>query len=190
MLLTAGPLRSVWRWSAGRVKSLLLWAAVLGLAVLFVRALLLGSPIDPAAPGEVAPEISVRDLSGAPVSLSSLRGRPVLVNFWATWCPPCRAELPELQALSQEAPRCLAVLGVAIDSGPAAQVAAFVRERGLTYPIAVDEGPAGLAYKIFALPHSVLVGPRGEVIGRFRGKVTAAGVKAALVAAGVASRCP
>ena len=173
-----------------RMKTAIFWAALIGLGVLFARSLLLGSPIEPPAQaGEQARPIALQDLSGAPVSLASLRGRPVLVNFWATWCPPCRAELPDLEALSIEAPGCLVVLGVAINSGAAARIQPFVRERGVTYPVLVDDGSAARAYNIVTLPHSVLVGPGGEVIGRFRGKVTSRGVKSALQSAGAPGRC-
>ena len=173
-----------------RLKTALFWAALLGLGALFVRAVLVGSPLErPAIPGELAPPIALQDLKGAPLSLASLRGRPVLVNFWATWCTPCRAELPELQRLAEEAPGCLAVLGVTVDSGGAEKVEPFVRERGLTYPIGLDSGAAALAYKVFSLPHSVLIGPAGEVLGRFRGKVTSRGVKLALAGLPASARC-
>ena len=72
------------------------------------------------------------------------------------------------------------VVGVALNSGTAGQVAGFGREHGLHYPLLIDDGSAGRAYRVVTLPHSVLVAPDGTVAGRFRGQVTAAGVRSAL----------
>jgi thiol-disulfide isomerase/thioredoxin len=167
----------------------LLYLAVAALGVLFVLQLRHGADLRPAV-HEQAPEFNLPDLAGRPVALSSFRGRPVLLNFWASWCGPCRAELPELETLSRERPGCLAVLGVAEDSGDAATVAEFARQRRLTYPVLIDDGRAGAAYRVVTIPHSVLIDSEGRVVGTFSGAVTAWGVRDALrELAGAASRC-
>ncbi len=163
------------------MRRLLLYAALAGLLGLFVHEQRQGTRMEPPrVAGESAPTISLPDLQGTRVSLASLRGRPVLVNFWATWCPPCRAELPALEQLARDKPSCLAVLGVTLDSGGAREVGAFAKENQLDYPLLLDDGSAGRAYKVITLPHSVLVAPDGTIAGRFRGPVTGVGVRAAL----------
>jgi len=162
-------------------RRLVLPLVAAALAALFVHRLTLGAPLTPPrASGEMAAAFALPDLAGRRVSSASFRGRPLLLNFWATWCPPCRAEIPDLEELSRARPGCLAVAGVAVDSGDAGAVAAFARDRGVTFPILMDDGAAARAYRVVTIPTSVLIGGGGEVLGTFRGAVTARGVKAAL----------
>jgi len=151
------------------------------LAVLFVVRARAGAELRPArSPGSSAPVFTLPDLQQQPVSLTAFRGRPVLLNFFATWCPPCRAELPDLEALAQANPDCLRVVGIAVNSGAAAKVAAFARERGLTYPVLMDDGGAGAKYSVARLPHSVLIDADGGLVGTFDGMVTKEGVMKAV----------
>jgi len=153
--------------------------AALGvLAVVQVRA---GAGLQPPPEsGFSAPAFALSDLEGRSVSLGSLRGRPVLLNFFATWCPPCLAELPALEALAQAHPDCLQVVGIAESSGGADEIAAFARERGLTYPLLLDDGRAGASYSVVMLPHSVLIDSGGRIAGTFEGRVTKSGVEKAV----------
>ncbi len=154
--------------------------AIVGLIGLFVWRTIRGAEVTPApSPNLVAPTFTLADLDGHPRSLESFRGRPVLVNFWATWCPPCRAELPELQATWRAHQSCLHVVGIVEDSGNAEDVRAFARGHGLEYPILMDDGSAGRAYGVATLPQSVLLDARGRIIGTFVGAVTRAGLERA-----------
>lgn len=156
------------------------FAAVVGLAVWrMVHGADLSPPVSPRA---LAASFALPDLDGRTRSLESFRGRPVLVNFWATWCPPCRAELPELQQTWRAHQSCLAVVGITEDSANAEEVRAFARERGLDYPILLDDGSAGRAYGVTTIPRSVLIDAEGRVMGTFVGPVTRAGVERALTA--------
>lgn len=84
------------------------------------------------------PVYTVTTRTGRVLTADSLRGHVVLVNVWATWCPPCRAEMPALQQLADAyAAEGVIVLGLSVDRGPAAQVDAFLAERGITYPVAI-----------------------------------------------------
>jgi peroxiredoxin len=83
-----------------------------------------------------APEYAFRALDGTEVRSADLRGRVVVLNFWATWCGPCRLEMPSLQALHEDAAaEGVAVLGLSTDVGSVSAVEAFLSERGITYPV-------------------------------------------------------
>ena len=115
------------------------------------------------------PAFSATTLQGTPVSDSTLRGRVVLVNFWATWCLPCRAEMPMLEAMARRHEAAgLVVLGLSVDrSGPDA-VANFLRERGITYPVAIVGRETETAFGgVQGYPTSVLL----DRTGRARYKV-------------------
>ena len=122
------------------------------------------------APGRPAPDFALPDLDGNTVRLSDYLGRPVVLNFWATWCAPCRLEMPELeQAAADYAGRDLAVLTVNQDE-TAEQVSDFFTEVGLTLPALLDTGGAvGAAYGAFFLPTTVIIGPDGLVSAVHRG---------------------
>ena len=112
----------------------------------------------------LGPDFTLEDLSGKRISLKSLRGKVVFLNFWATWCVPCREEMPTLERLWQERRASLEVLGVNLDTLGAAKVRAFVRELRLTFPILLDpELAVGRKYRVRALPVSFIV-DRGGVI--------------------------
>jgi len=117
------------------------------------------------APGSPAPTFTARKLDGKTLSLESLRGRVVLLNFWAPACPPCRIEMPELEKIHRRhAARGLRVIGITEMDPSREQVLGALREAGVTYPILLDPGARiGSLYAITAHPTSVLVDARGLV---------------------------
>ncbi len=110
-----------------------------------------------------APDFTLTTLDGSSMSLSSLRGKVVLVNFWATWCPPCRDEMPEIQAVAREHPNDFVVLG--IDNGETVDVVKpFVKEFNLTFPILLDpDFTVANDYQVKALPTSFFIDRAGIV---------------------------
>lgn len=134
-----------------------------------VRPLRRGGP----APSFVLPRAD--PATGPPVGLDQLRGRVVVLDFWATWCPPCVAMLPTMHALSDEwAPQGVAFVGVNAEgtADPASDVRAFLREHAAPYPIVIDDGRAQDLYKVQALPQLVLIGRDGSVLRTFTGLQT------------------
>jgi thiol-disulfide isomerase/thioredoxin len=106
-------------------------------------------------------------INSDPLRLEALRGKVVLLNFWATWCGPCVAELPQLQRLHElYADKGLVVLGLHHNSVPAERVKAFVRDHKLTFPVALDDARGGTcgAYNITAFPKGILIGRDGKVL--------------------------
>ena len=113
--------------------------------------------------GFLAPDFELPTLDGSSVRLSDLRGKPVIVNFWATWCPPCRAEMPALQQVAQRyEARGLTVLLVN-QSEPPAQVRAFLDSLGITLPTLLDNGSVAFVYRVRGLPTTVFIHPDGRV---------------------------
>lgn len=122
------------------------------------------------AMGPDGPELALTSLAGDAVSLEGLRGSTVLLNTWATWCPPCRDELPALEAIARRyADRGLIVVGVNIGESRAT-VQSFVDRSGLTFPIWLDPDEASLrAFVTISLPASFLIDPSGVVRARWLG---------------------
>lgn len=121
-----------------------------------------------------APPFAAVTLEGDSVSLADLRGAPVLLNVWATWCAPCREEIPELQALHETfGPRGLRVIGVTVDSRSAAEdVRTFMDQFGMTYEIWWDPDQTSVsAFEAVGVPLTVLIGPDGLIRWRHMGAV-------------------
>src|SRR6266851_5979985 len=115
-----------------------------------------------------APDFTLPTLSGAPIRLSDLRGKVVLLNFWATWCVPCRTEMPSLEALYQRQKDAgLAGLAVNLDMLSTAGVEAFVQEVAVTFPIVLDPSwSTAQVYRVVGLPTTYLIDRAGNVVVR------------------------
>lgn len=143
-----------------------------------------GDTVAASAPGEIpasmpgemnypAPELTLTNMQDQPVSLADYRGQWVLVNNWATWCPPCRAEMPELNAY-YEAHRDNGFVLIGVSSGDTkAQIADFVQEYGLSFPMWQDPTSASLrAFRMDYLPSSFVIDPSGNVRLAWTGAVS------------------
>jgi thiol-disulfide isomerase/thioredoxin len=142
--------------------------------------------LGPLTRGHPAPDFTLPRVDGQPgsLTLSSLRGRVVVLDFWATWCPPCLAALPMMHALSRETePKGVTFVGVDSDGEqkPPSEVADFLVEHGAPYPVVYDRGEANSLYRIRVLPTIVIVGKTGLVERVFVG-TTSRGTLAGAIA--------
>ena len=115
--------------------------------------------------GDRAPEFQLPALEGNPVSLSDYRGKVVMVHFWATWCPPCVEEMPELELLYQTLKgEGLEILAISADKGDGSAVSAFMKRNGLTLPVLLDpQASVSRSYGTFKLPETYIVDRQGVV---------------------------
>jgi len=121
--------------------------------------------------GMAAPEFALMDLQNRQQTLGGLRGQVVVINFWATWCPPCVEEMPSLDGLHKAlAPQGLVVLGISVDEDASA-LRRFVQDRGIGLTVLQDPGgrQSAAAYGVRGFPETVIVGPDGLVVESYRG---------------------
>src|SRR6266436_6487871 len=119
---------------------------------------------------EMAPPLPDRDISGAVVSRANWNGKVVLVNFWATWCPPCREEIPEMIALQSRYKDQLQIVAISEDDDPGVNVLKFAQQRGINYPIIMATPEVIAAYGgVPALPTTFVIDTQGRVVQKHAG---------------------
>jgi thiol-disulfide isomerase/thioredoxin len=121
--------------------------------------------------GTPAPDFTLESLDGNKVSLSEFKGKAVLVNFWATWCGPCKIETPWLVQLQNEyGAQGLQIVGVAMDDSGKDEIARFAKDMGMNYPVLLGKEAVGEAYGgVPALPESFFVGRDGKIVDKIMG---------------------
>jgi peroxiredoxin len=168
----------------GRTQRLTAWILGAALGASLVAFGLLraapGSLLPAPAVGAAAPTFSLPAIDGGSISLARLRGHAVLINFWASWCPYCRAETESLVTLHSACDR-LTVLGVAVEA-PENRVVRFATHAGIGYPILMDpSGSVAMRYGATYLPTSVLITPEGRIAWIHHGAFITADQARALV---------
>jgi thiol-disulfide isomerase/thioredoxin len=118
--------------------------------------------------GQLAPDFDLQSLDGKSVKLSDFRGKAVLLNFWATYCGPCRIEMPWFVALQNEyGPQGLQIVGVAMDDASTEDIAKFTRELGVNYPILLGKESVGQSYGgVDVLPTTFFLDRDGKITAR------------------------
>ncbi|HYC87725.1 MAG TPA: TlpA disulfide reductase family protein [Thermoanaerobaculia bacterium] len=124
-------------------------------------------------PGAMMPEYSAMNLDGSKFELATRRDKVVLLNLWATWCGPCRYEIPELQRMHDEySRRGFEVVGVSVDESGIESIREFVGENKMTYPVVLDpQGKLANVLEASVLPTSVLIGRDGKIVWKKVGAI-------------------
>ena len=149
-------------------------------AAAFLCALLPAAASAALQTGGAAPNVNLTTTTGATVSLESLRGRPVYLDFYATWCPYCKAETPTIESLQNTYGKNVAIVGVDEEES-ATIVRQFAAQNGLTYTMALDpNGSAGDMFGADALPTNVFIDRNGSIRSIHTGEMTASEIEGAL----------
>jgi peroxiredoxin len=121
--------------------------------------------------GNSAPDFTLSDLNGNKVNLSAMKGKVVMVEFWATWCPPCKESIPEINKLYiKYKDKGFTVLAISVDKGlDSAELAEFAREYSLTYPVMLDNGKASSSYRVGSIPTSFMIDKNGRMVSKHIG---------------------
>jgi len=129
-----------------------------------------GAAVKEARPmvGYLAPDFSLRTLDGPRVKLSDFRGQVVLLDFWATWCPSCRQEMPVLQKFFDQKGDRVQLLAVDIDE-PDKVVRDFMQSNGYTFPVLMDDGAVTSLYRVTAIPTTFFIDPQGVIREKYMG---------------------
>jgi len=136
------------------------WLAALAIGIAI--AIIFGSFDNKPDIPETAPNFALADLQGNPLVLEEMRGKTVVLNFWASWCGPCRQEIPDFSRFAHDNPE-VAVLGLAVDSGDTPEVRRSAKRLGIDYTVALADRSTVSDYDISAFPTTVVVDPNGEV---------------------------
>ncbi|HKG21132.1 MAG TPA: redoxin domain-containing protein [Blastocatellia bacterium] len=143
-----------------------------------------GGPTSPFV-GKEASDLNLKDLSGKQVELKSLRGKVVLLDFWATWCAPCREEMPHLEKLHREL-KDKGLLVVGINTEDAKSARSFMKKYGYTFMTLIDgDGAASMSYRVDAIPTVFVINKEGKITGHYVGGRSEEDLREAIKRAGV-----
>lgn len=123
--------------------------------------------------GQQAPDFTLSDMQGKKVSLADFRGKVVLINFWASWCPPCRKEMPSMERLyRQYQQQGLVILAVNVEKNGAQAVQRFLQQTPYSFPILLDtDAEVQNRYKVFRFPESFIIDRNGKVVEKVIGAI-------------------
>ncbi|RWQ71299.1 redoxin domain-containing protein [Bacillus cereus] len=127
--------------------------------------------------GKSAPDFELTKLDGTNVKLSDLKGKKVILNFWATWCGPCQQEMPDMEAFYKEHKENVEILAInytpSEKGGGEEKVSNFIKEKGITFPVLLDKNiDVTTAYKVITIPTSYFIDTKGVIQDKFIGPMT------------------
>jgi thiol-disulfide isomerase/thioredoxin len=136
------------------------------------------SDVDQNISGQLAKDFTVIDIDGKEVSLSDFKGKPVVVNFWASWCPPCKEEMPYFNEVYKELGDEVQFMMVDLVDGSRETVdtaKAFIKDNGYEFPVFFDtDQDAAIAYGVYSIPTSIFIDAEGKVVKAITGTMTKA----------------
>ena len=125
--------------------------------------------------GDPVPDFTVKMFDGSTVDIASLKGKVVLINFWATWCPPCRREIPDLIKVREQTGDDVVILGVSVDE-PDVELGSFMAKMGFNYPIYRDAGDIASGLNMTSIPRNLVFTPGGKLAYDDSGMLSEAGL--------------
>lgn len=152
-------------------KAVIVLAVVLALFGMSSLVSCQGQVQQPAGGGEIAPDFTLPDLEGNSYTFSATKGKVVILDFWATWCPPCRMEIPHFQALyEQYKGKGLEIVGVALDRQGVAVVKPFAEDYGITYPVVIGDQKTTASYGgVRGIPTTFVIDRKGRIVEKYVG---------------------
>ncbi len=121
--------------------------------------------------GSAAPQFTLKDIDGKNVNLNDYKDKVIILDFWATWCPPCRKEIPDFIALQNEyGKKGLQIIGIAVDRGGIKSVKPFYKKMGINYQVLISDGKVDLKYGgIQAIPTTFVIDKNGKIVKKYVG---------------------
>ena len=140
-------------------------------------------PVKEEGKRQEAPDFALKDINGRTVRLSDYRGKVILLDFWATWCGPCKMEIPWFMEFERKyKDRGFAVLGVSMDDD-AKPVKRFLQKQALDYPVVMGDVPLGQLYGgVLGLPLTYLIDLQGQIVGRYQGETNLTAIESQIKA--------
>ena len=155
-----------------KTAALALAAAALGLLAYSTAVRLAPARRPPPREGLPAPKLELTDVSGQRATLGQYRGRVVLLDFWATWCDTCTAELGDLRRLYEKhRAEGFEILGACVDAGSRSKVASYIAAHAIPWRVLLADSEATSAYRVWGLPVKFLIDPQGSIARRYEGPV-------------------
>lgn len=150
------------------------WGALVAVVVVAAIAVFAATGSEQDEPiGPPVPEVMLQGFDSGTVSLDDFAGQPLVVNFWASWCVPCLAEMPGFERVHQQHQGEVAFLGVNLADDPGA-AEAVLEQTGITYPVARDpDGSAFEVFQAFGMPTTVFISPQGTIVELYTGELSA-----------------
>jgi len=153
------------------------------IAVFLMLAIVAGCTEKGTQAGAIAPEFSMQDMQGKTVRLADYKGKVIMLEFWATWCPPCREAIPGIEKLHKAyKDKGLVVLAISMDSGGWDGVKSFITDYRMTYPVLKGTEDVATTYQVRSIPMTLIINKDGRIVKRYIGIGSDGDIEKAIIA--------